>query len=71
MNMHFQTLLWLNKQLEKIHEQSVECGESLLQAIDPASTDYYNKKLAKLENEHEIITRKIWKEKELIESQYE
>jgi hypothetical protein len=71
MNMHIDTLVWLNNQLDKIHSESVKYGELLLGAIDKLSVDFYNQKLAELENEHEVITRKIWKEKEIIESQYE
>jgi hypothetical protein len=71
MNLHIDTLVWLNNQLDRIHLESVRYGELLLGAIDKLSVDLYNKKLKELENEHEIITRKIWKEKDLIESQYE
>jgi hypothetical protein len=71
MNLHIDTLVWLNNQLDKIHKESIKYGELLLGAIDKLSVEHYNKKLTELENEHEVITRKIWKEKEIIESQYE
>lgn len=69
MNLHVDTLLWLNKQLDKVHAESIKYGELLIGAIDKLSVELYNKKLTELENEHEIITRKIWKEKEAIEQE--
>ncbi len=71
MNMHIQTLLWLNKKLDEIHSKSIAYGNMLLSAIDRNSADFFNKKLAELEKEHEIITRRLWKEKEIIEFNHE
>jgi hypothetical protein len=71
MNLHIDTLVWLNNQLDKVHHESIKYGELLLGAMDKLSVELYNKKISELENEHEILTRKIWKEKELIETQYE
>jgi len=71
MNLHIDTLIWLNKQLDRIHLESIKYGELLLGAMDKLSVEFYNKKIKELENEHETITRKICKEKDLIESQHE
>lgn len=65
--MHMKTLIWLNKQLDRIQNESVKYGELLLGAIDKLSVELYNKKLKALEKEHEVITKKIWKEKNIIE----
>jgi hypothetical protein len=66
MNLHLETLVWLNEQLDRIHAESVKYGELLLGAIDKISVSFYQKKLLNLEKEHELIIQKIWKEKEFI-----
>lgn len=65
-NMHLETILWLNKQIDDIHAQSVLVGELLMDEDDPRVIKKYDKKLAQLEKELLGINRKIELEKEML-----
>ena len=58
-NMYIQTLVWLDKQVDDIHAQSVLVGELLLDEDDPKIIEKYDNKLAELEKELENIDNKI------------
>lgn len=64
-NMHLETILWLNKQIDDIHAQSVLVGELLMDEDDPKIIEKYDNKLAQLEKELQGINRKIELEKEM------
>ena len=63
--MHLETILWLNKQIDDIHAQSVLVGELLMDEDDPKIIEKYDNKLAQLEKELQGINRKIELEKEM------
>ena len=63
--MHLETILWLNKQIDDIHAQSVLVGELLIDEDDPKIIEKYDNKLAQLEKELQGINRKIELEKEM------
>ena len=65
-NMNLETLLWLNKQIDDIHAQSVLVGELLMDEDDPRIVQKYDKKLAELENELNGINNKIEVEKRML-----
>ena len=65
-NMHLETILWLNKQIDDNHAQSVLVGGLLMDEDDPNIVKKYDKKLQELENELKGINRKIEVEKELM-----
>lgn len=65
-NMHLETILWLNKQIDDIHAQSVLVGELLLDEDDPRIIKKYDNKLAELEKELLGINRKIELEKQML-----
>jgi tRNA A22 N-methylase len=65
-NMHLETILWLNKQIDDIHAQSVLVGELLMDEDDPRIVEKYDKKLAELEKELNSINNKIELEKKLL-----
>jgi tRNA A22 N-methylase len=69
-NMHIETLLWLNKQIDDIHAQSVLVGELLMDEDDPGVIKKYDKKLQQLERELDIVNNKIELERTLINNQY-
>jgi tRNA A22 N-methylase len=64
--MHLETTLWLNKQIDDIHAQSVLVGELLMDEDDPKIIKKYDKKLAELEKELLGINRKIELEREML-----
>lgn len=64
-NMHLETILWLNQQIDDIHAQSVLVGELLMDEDDPKIIEKYDTKLAQLEKELLGINRKIELEKEM------
>ena len=64
-NMHLETILWLNQQIDDIHAQSVLVGELLMDEDDPKIVEKYDNKLAQLEKELQGINRKIELEKEM------
>jgi tRNA A22 N-methylase len=68
-NMHLETILWLNRQIDDIHAQSVLVGELLMDEDDPKIIKKYDKKLSELEKELLVINRKIELEKNLINFQ--
>lgn len=65
-NMHLETILWLNGQIDSIHAQSVLVGDLLMDEDDPKIIEKYDKKLSELEKELEGINHKIEFEKNLI-----
>lgn len=64
-NMHLETILWLNKQIDNIHAQSILVGELLMDETDPKVIKKYDRKLAEFENELKGINRKIELEREM------
>ena len=64
--MHLETILWLNKQIDDIHAQSVLVGELLMDEDDPKIIEKYDNKLAELEKELNGINNKIELEKKLL-----
>jgi tRNA A22 N-methylase len=65
-NMHLETILWLNKQIDDIHAQSVLVGELLMGEDDPRIIEKYDNKLAELEKELNGINNKIELERKLL-----
>lgn len=65
-NMHLETILWLNKQIDDIHAQSVLVGELLMDEEDPRIIEKYDKKLSELEKELEGINLKIEAERRML-----
>ena len=65
-NMHLETLMWLNKQIDDIHAQSVLVGELLMDEDDPKIVEKYDEKLASLEKQLDIINNKIEFERKMI-----
>jgi hypothetical protein len=65
-NMHLETILWLNKQIDDIHAQSVLVGELLMDEDDPRIIEKYDNKLAELEKELNGINNKIELERKLL-----
>jgi tRNA A22 N-methylase len=65
-NMHLKTILWLNKQIDDIHAQSVLVGELLMDEDDPRIIEKYDNKLAELEKELNGINNKIELERKLL-----
>ena len=70
-NMHLETLVWLNKQIDDIHAQSVLVGELLMDEDDPKIIEKYDEKLAHLEKQLDIINNKIEFERKMITNRYE
>lgn len=65
-NMHLETILWLNKQIDDIHAQSVLVGELLMDEDDPRIIEKYDEKLASLEKQLEGINLKIEAERRML-----
>jgi len=65
-NMHIQTLMWLDKQIDEINAKGAFIGEMLLEETDKKIINKLDKKLQELENELEIINQKIEFERSLI-----
>lgn len=65
-NMHLETLLWLNKQIDDIHAKSVLVGELIMGETDPAIIKKYDRKLSELEKELEGINHKIETERRML-----
>ena len=65
-NMHLETILWLNKQMDDIHAQSVLVGELLMCEDDPVIVEKYDKKLSELEKELTGINNKIEAERRML-----
>jgi hypothetical protein len=66
LNMHLQTLLWLNKQIDEINVKSEIIGELLMNETDRRTIKKLDNKLAQYEKDLENIGLKIEKEKELL-----
>jgi tRNA A22 N-methylase len=67
-NMHLETILWLNKQIDDIHAQSILVGELLMDEDDPRVIKKYDKKLSELERELEGINLKIKTERRMLDN---
>jgi tRNA A22 N-methylase len=67
-NMHIQTLMWLDKQIDEINAKGAFIGEMLMEETDKKIIKKLDKKLQELENELEIINQKIEFERSLINS---
>lgn len=65
-NMHLETLVWLSKQIDDIHAQSVLVGELLMDEDDPKIVEKYDRKLSELEKELQNINNKIEVEKRML-----
>lgn len=65
-NLHLETILWLNKQIDDIHAQSVLVGELLMDEDDPKILKKYDNKLAQLEKELLGINNKIETERRML-----
>ena len=65
-NMHLETILWLNKQIDDIHAQSVLVGELMMDEDDPRIVKKYDKKLSELEKELGTINNKIEMERRML-----
>jgi len=66
--MHLETILWLNKQIDDIHAQSILVGELLMDEDDPRVIKKYDKKLSELERELEGINLKIKTERRMLDN---
>jgi hypothetical protein len=66
LNMHLQTLLWLNQQIDDINAKSEVIGELLMNETDRRVIKKLDNKLAQHEKDLENIGRKIEIEKELL-----
>jgi tRNA A22 N-methylase len=67
-NIHIQTLMWLDKQIDDINAKGAFIGEMLMEEKDTKIIKKLDKKLQELENELEIINQKIEFERSLINS---
>jgi len=67
-NMHIQTLMWLDKQIDDINAKGAFIGEMLMEETDIKIIKKLDKKLAELEKELDIINQKIEFERSLINS---
>jgi hypothetical protein len=68
-NMHLETILWLNKQIDDIHAKSILVGELLMNENDPIVIKKYDKKLHEFEKELDGINNKIELERRLLAQQ--
>lgn len=64
--MHLETILWLNKQIDNIHAQSILVGELLMGESDPLIIKKYDKKLSELEKELDNINNKLESERRML-----
>lgn len=65
-NMHLETILWLNRQIDDIHAKSVLVGELLMGEDDPVIIKKYDRKLSELEKELNGINLKIEAERKML-----
>lgn len=65
-NMHLETILWLNRQIDDIHAQSILIGELMMDENDPRIVKKYDRKLAELEKELDGINNKIETERRML-----
>jgi len=65
-NMHLETILWLNKQIDNIHAQSVLIGELMMGEDNVRIIKKYDKKLSELEKELESVHNKIETERRML-----
>jgi hypothetical protein len=59
-----ETILWLNKEIDKINDEAIEIGEMLLEETDIQLVKILDKRLQKLEEKMSYIQQKIRFEKE-------
>jgi len=67
-NMHIQTLMWLDKQIDDINAKAAFIGEMFMEETDIKIIKKLDKKLQQLEKELDIINKKIEFERSLINS---
>jgi tRNA A22 N-methylase len=65
-NLHLQTLMWLNKQIDDINAKGEFIGEMLLEETDRKIIKKLDKKLQELEKELNNINKKLEFEKSII-----
>lgn len=65
-NMHLETILWLNKQIDDINAKATLIGELLMEEKDPKIVKKYDNKLSELEKELLGINNKIDSEKRML-----
>lgn len=65
-NMHLETILWLNKQIDEINAKATLIGELLMEEKDPKIVKKYDNKLSELEKELLGINNKIDSEKRML-----
>lgn len=65
-NMHLETILWLNRQIDDINAKATLIGEMLMEETDPRMVKKFDKKLQGLENELLGISNKIEAEKKML-----
>lgn len=65
-NMHLETILWLNKQIDDINAKATVVGELLIDEKDIRMVKKLDKKLMHLEKELDNINQKIDVEKKML-----
>jgi len=65
-NMHLETILWLNKQIDDINAKANLIGELLMEEKDLKIVKKYDNKLQELENELLGINYKIETERKML-----
>ena len=65
-NMHIQTLMWLDKQIDDINTKAAFIGEMFMEEKDVKIIKKLDKKLQQLEKELDVINKKIEFERSLI-----
>lgn len=65
-NMHLETILWLNKQIDDINAKATVVGELLMDEKDIRMVKKLDKKLIQLEKELDNINQKIDVEKKML-----
>jgi hypothetical protein len=65
--MIFKTILWLDRQIDEINGQSKLIGDLLLDENDPNIIEKYDKKLAELERQLEVIDQRIELERKMLD----
>lgn len=65
-NMHLETILWLNKQIDDINAKATVVGELLMDEKDVRIVKKLDKKLIQLEKELSNINQKIDVEKKML-----
>jgi hypothetical protein len=67
-NMHIQTLMWLDKQIDDINAKAAFIGEMFMEETDLKIIKKLDKKLQQLEKDLELINQRVEFERSLINS---